>query len=84
MLFGLVFWCVIGLPFLVSYWVRDSEVRTRLYFVFMRAGIPLAMPAHALFLTEDSQERREQKREGQDQRGSHCALRVMRSITLRA
>jgi hypothetical protein len=29
-LFGLVFWCVIGLPFLVSYWVRDSEVRTRM------------------------------------------------------
>ena len=28
-LFGLVFWCVIGLPFLISHWLRDSEVRTR-------------------------------------------------------
>lgn len=29
-LFGLVFWCVIGLPFLISYLVRDSEMRTRI------------------------------------------------------
>lgn len=29
-LFGLVFWCVIGLPFLVSWWIRGAELRTRL------------------------------------------------------
>ena len=29
-LFGLVFWCVIGLPFLLSYWLRDGEVRVRM------------------------------------------------------
>ncbi len=29
-LFGLVFWCVLGLPFLISHWLRESEVRTRI------------------------------------------------------
>ena len=29
-LFGLVFWCVMGLPFLISYWIRAAEVRTRM------------------------------------------------------
>lgn len=28
-LFGLVYWCAIGLPFLVAYLVRSSEVRVR-------------------------------------------------------
>lgn len=41
----------------------DSLVRTRVYFALIRANIPLAIPAHAVFLTEDSIERREHKRE---------------------
>jgi small-conductance mechanosensitive channel len=40
----------------------DSVVRTRVYFALSRAGIPLAMPAHAVFLTEDSAERKHHKR----------------------
>lgn len=39
-LFGLVFWCVIGLPFLISHLFRDSEVRTRL--ALLRLELQLA------------------------------------------
>jgi hypothetical protein len=39
----------------------DSVVRTRIYYALTRAGIPLAIPAHAVFMTEDSLERRERK-----------------------
>jgi CRP-like cAMP-binding protein len=39
----------------------DSVMRTRVYFALTRAGIPLAIPAHAVFLTEDSKERRRDK-----------------------
>lgn len=39
----------------------DSAVRTRIYFALKRAGIPLSMPAHAVFMTEESQERRAKK-----------------------
>ena len=41
----------------------DSVVRTRIYYALTRAGIPLAIPAHTSFVTEDSMERRERKRE---------------------
>jgi small-conductance mechanosensitive channel len=41
----------------------DSVVRTRIYYALTRAGIPLAIPAHTVFMTEDSLERRERKRE---------------------
>ncbi len=40
----------------------DTVVRTRVYFALKRAGIPLSMPAHAVFLTEESSERAAQKR----------------------
>jgi small-conductance mechanosensitive channel/CRP-like cAMP-binding protein len=51
----------------VRYWLTDlavddptdGEVRTRIFFALKRKGIPLAMPAHALFLTEDTNKRRE-------------------------
>jgi len=55
------------------YWIRywmydltsddgaDSQVRTRLYFILKRAGIPFSMPAQALFITEESAERAERK-----------------------
>ncbi|HEX7476175.1 MAG TPA: mechanosensitive ion channel domain-containing protein, partial [Polyangiales bacterium] len=54
----------------VRYWLTnlaiddptDSVVRTRIYFALTRAEIPLSMPAHAVFLTEDSLARREYKR----------------------
>jgi small-conductance mechanosensitive channel/CRP-like cAMP-binding protein len=39
----------------------DSLVRTRIYFALRRASMPLSMPAHAVFLTEDSDERKERK-----------------------
>jgi small-conductance mechanosensitive channel/CRP-like cAMP-binding protein len=53
----------------VRYWLTDlgvddptdSAVRIRIYFALQRAGIPLALPAHALFLTENSQKRRDRK-----------------------
>jgi small-conductance mechanosensitive channel/CRP-like cAMP-binding protein len=53
----------------VRYWLTDlavddptdSAVRVRVFFALKRAGIPLALPAHALFLTEDSQKRRDRK-----------------------
>ncbi|HLA78125.1 MAG TPA: mechanosensitive ion channel family protein [Vicinamibacteria bacterium] len=53
----------------VRYWLTDlaiddptdSVVRTRVYFALKRAGIPLSLPAHAVFLTEESSEREERK-----------------------
>ncbi len=53
----------------VRYWLTDlavddptdSAVRIRIFFALKRAGIPLALPAHALFMTEDSQKRRDRK-----------------------
>lgn len=53
----------------VRYWLTDlavddptdSAVRVRVFFALKRAGIPLALPAHALFVTEDSQKRRDRK-----------------------
>jgi small-conductance mechanosensitive channel/CRP-like cAMP-binding protein len=43
----------------------DSVVRTRIYFALKRAGIPHALPAHALFVTEDSRERQLYKEEAE-------------------
>lgn len=42
------------------YWLKDlhydeatdSEVRTRIFFALLRAGIPMSRPAHSVFLTE--------------------------------
>jgi len=53
----------------VRYWLTDlsvddptnSIVRTRIYFALRRAGIPLSIPAHSLFITEDDASRRERK-----------------------
>jgi small-conductance mechanosensitive channel/CRP-like cAMP-binding protein len=39
----------------------DSVVRTRIFFALRRAGVPLTMPAAAVFLTNESEERRERK-----------------------
>ncbi len=53
----------------VRYWLTDlavddptdSEVRTRVYFALQRAGIALAIPAHAIFVTDDNEDRRVRK-----------------------
>jgi small-conductance mechanosensitive channel/CRP-like cAMP-binding protein len=53
----------------VRYWLTDlavddptnSVVRTRIYFALRRAGIPLSIPAHSIFMTEDDTSRRERK-----------------------
>lgn len=41
----------------------DSEVRTCVYFALRRAGIPLSIPAHAIFMTEESGDRRARKQQ---------------------
>ena len=53
----------------VRYWLTDlavddptnSVVRTRIYFALRRANIPLSIPAHSLFLTEEDVSRAERK-----------------------
>ncbi len=44
----------------------DSDVRARIFAVLQRAGIPLTMPAQAIFLTAESEERRERLKRDQD------------------
>jgi small-conductance mechanosensitive channel/CRP-like cAMP-binding protein len=54
----------------VRYWLSDpgrddptdSDVRTRVFFALKRAGIPLSMPAHAVFLTEETADRKVEKK----------------------
>src|SRR6266566_5514500 len=54
----------------VRYWLTDlavddptnSIVRTRIYFALRRANIPLSIPAHSLFVTEEEQSRVKRKR----------------------
>ena len=56
--------------YIVRYWLldfgaddpTDSVVRTRIYYALTRAGVPLAIPAHTVFVTEDTLDRRERKR----------------------
>jgi len=53
----------------VRYWLADlaaddgtdSAVRVRIWFALRRAGIPLSIPASAIFLTHDTPEREERK-----------------------
>lgn len=45
----------------------DSLVRTRVMFALKRAGIPLSIPAHAIFVTEESRKRKEAKHERETQ-----------------
>jgi small-conductance mechanosensitive channel/CRP-like cAMP-binding protein len=55
--------------FAVRYWLTDlalddptdSAVRTRMVSALKRANVTLSIPAHALFLTSDTSERREEK-----------------------
>jgi small-conductance mechanosensitive channel/CRP-like cAMP-binding protein len=60
----------------VRYWLTDlavddptdSIVRTRIYVALKRVDIPLSMPAHAVFMTKESERRKERKslKEGDD------------------
>jgi len=53
----------------VRYWLTDfatddptdSQVRVHIYSALKRAGIPLSIPAHAIFVTEETQERKDRK-----------------------
>ncbi len=53
----------------VRYWLTDmavddptnSVVRQRIYFALRRANIPLSIPAHSVFITEDDESRRQRK-----------------------
>ncbi len=62
----------------VRYWLTDlsnddptdSAVRSRVYFALQRAAIPLALPAHALFVTEETAARQTIKTERQLRRRS--------------
>lgn len=55
--------------YLVRYWMRDlavddptdSDVRVRVWFALRRAGIPMAIPASAVFLTNQTDERAAKK-----------------------
>ncbi len=61
----------------VRYWLTDlaaddptsSRIRTRVYAALKRAGIPLARPAHTLFVTQEEEDRArdERRREGRIQ-----------------
>ncbi|GMV83459.1 MAG: hypothetical protein AMXMBFR7_46430 [Planctomycetota bacterium] len=53
----------------VRYWLTDlnrddptdSQIRVLVYLALQRAGIPLSIPAHAIFMTEESDERKARK-----------------------
>ncbi len=50
----------------------DSQIRERIYFALSRAGMNLSIPAQALFLTQDSSERRAQKQGQFSERKCHA------------
>jgi CRP-like cAMP-binding protein len=68
----------------VRYWLKDlavddptdSAVRTRVMYALRRADIPLSIPAHALFVTEESAERKESKSQSERQRRTDALHRV--------
>jgi small-conductance mechanosensitive channel/CRP-like cAMP-binding protein len=67
--------------FAVRYWLTDlthddptdSVFRTRVYFALKRLGVSLAIPAQAVFVTTDTNERRQDKAE-RELRQRHAAL----------
>lgn len=68
----------------VRYWLTDlqfddgtdSSIRTRIYFALRRAGLPLSIPAHAIFLTEESAERKTEKSQAELTRRMHMLADV--------
>jgi small-conductance mechanosensitive channel/CRP-like cAMP-binding protein len=73
------------------YWLTDlalddptnSIVRTRIYFALRRAGIPLSIPAHSIFMTEDDTSRRERKdvEEIEQRAGALARVELFNSLT---
>jgi small-conductance mechanosensitive channel/CRP-like cAMP-binding protein len=70
--------------YVVRYWLSDiasdtatdSVMQTRIYFALRRANIPLSMPAHAIFLTEDSPERQQHKLDADRGRRAFALSRI--------
>jgi small-conductance mechanosensitive channel/CRP-like cAMP-binding protein len=70
----------------IRYWLTDlavddptdSEVRTRLYFALKRADIAMSIPAQAVFVTEESKQRKEKKGEEERKR----RLRALDTVDL--
>lgn len=68
----------------VRYWLTDlavddptdSIVRARIFFALKRAGIPLSIPAASLFLTKETEERKDHKREADLERRLAALARV--------
>jgi small-conductance mechanosensitive channel/CRP-like cAMP-binding protein len=68
----------------VRYWLTDlavddptnSVVRTRIYFALERANIPLSIPAHSLFVTEEDESRHERKTAKEIERRSETLKQV--------
>lgn len=68
----------------VRYWLTDlaaddptdSAVRTRVYFALKRADLPLSIPAHAIFMTEQTAERREEKSSAELERRLQMLSRI--------
>jgi CRP-like cAMP-binding protein len=68
----------------VRYWLTDlacddpadSVIRTRVYFALKRVGIPLSLPAHTIFMTEDSSARQAEKSGEEVERRLHALSRV--------
>jgi small-conductance mechanosensitive channel len=68
----------------VRYWLNDlavddptdSEVRTLIYFALQRHGMRLSIPAHAIFLTEESSLRAEAKQKKEVERRQQALKRV--------
>ncbi len=61
----------------------DSSVRVRIFAALRRADIPLSMPAHAVFVTEDDDSHRERKLAAQTQRHLEAlgTISLFRSLT---
>jgi CRP-like cAMP-binding protein len=68
----------------VRYWLTDiandtstnSVVLTRVFYALKRADIPLSMPAHAVFMTEESPERKANKRASEQERRVAALARI--------
>jgi len=75
----------------VRYWLTDlavddptnSVVRTRIYFALNRANIPLSIPAHSLFLTQEDQSRatRKHDEEVETRAGQLEQVELFKSLT---
>ena len=68
----------------VRYWLTDlakddptdSLVRTRIFMALRRADIPLSLPAHAIFVTEESRHRKQEKAQEERQRRLQALHRI--------